>query len=365
MKERTSSLLFRQARGRALTFAVATATLAACVPAHAQAPSQTAAPLAQARQQIDRGHPEDALKALDLLAAARPIPPGVNRLRGLALYAQGNLTAAEKAFAAAVNDDPADLQAIQMRGVSLYRLGRPADAIPLLQSAAARTAVSSGPGSGRPEAPVDPQYVLALCFLDTRRYDDARRAFAVQYGFAPESAPAYLLAARMLLRREYVPIAEQSARKALELDPHLPLAHLLLGETALAGEHLDEALAQFEQEKSSNPLYGATYDRLGDAYIRKGDYLKAQQNLQEAVLLEPNFTGPFILLGKALLKQNNPAGATTYLEHARAMDPKNYMTHSLLSQAYRQMNRPKDATKEQQTAQQLQSAQEPKLTDTK
>src|SRR2546427_822436 len=85
---------------------------------------------------------------------------------------------------------------------------------------------------------------------------DGWRAFAGQYGFAPDSASAYLLAARMLLRREYVPVAQEFARKALELNPELPLAHALLGEIALAGEHLDEAIAEFEKERVRNPLDG-------------------------------------------------------------------------------------------------------------
>ena len=180
--------------------------------------------------------------------------------------------------------------------------------------------------------PVDPQYVLALCYADTRRYDDARRAFAVQYGVPPESAAAYLLAARLMLRREFLPIAQQFARKALELSPGLPLAHRLLGETELADNHLEQAEAEFQKERQVNPLDAVTYNRLGDVYVRQGEFEKARAALQEAVLLDPSSTGPYILLGKVLLKQQDASGAKGYLEHARDMDPQNYMTHSLLGQ---------------------------------
>ena len=30
-----------------------------------------------------------------------------------------------------------------------------------------------------------------------------------------------------------------------------------------------EALAEFDQERELNPLYGEVYDRLGDAYLRQ------------------------------------------------------------------------------------------------
>ena len=307
--------------------------------------------LAQLRLMIDRGRAADALKQLDTLAAQQPVPSGVNRLRGLALYSQNQFAEADAAFASALKQDPRDEESAQLRGLTLFRLGKPADAIPLLESAP----------SWSSQTKVDPSYVLALCYLDTRQYDNARRAFATQYGFPPDSAAAYLLSARMLLRREYLPVARESATKALELDPQLPLAHALLGEIALAGEHLDEAIAEFEKERLRNPLDGAIYDRLGDAYTRAGDYTKAQQSLQRALLLEPNSTGPYILMGKVLLKQQDPASAKMYLERAEAMDPGNYITHSLLGQAYRSLGRTEDASREIQMSQKIQAASEPKL----
>src|SRR5580704_1363387 len=334
--------------------------------AYAQAPAQTPSisnaatvdvpaasspDLAQLRLMIDRGHTADALKQLDTLAAQQPVPAGVNRLRGLALYSQNQFTEADAALAAALKQDPHDEESTQLRGLTLFRLGRPSDAIPLLESAHDWTS----------QTKVDPSYVLALCYLDTRQFDNARRAFSTQYGFPPDSAQAYLLAARMLLRREYLPVAQQFATKALELDPQLPLAHALLGEVALAGEHLDVAIAEFEKERLRNPLDGSIYDRLGDAYTRAGDYTKAQQSLQRALLLEPNSTGPYILLGKVLLKRQDPASAMMYLERAEKMDPSNYMTHSLLGQAYRALGRAADASRENQTSQKIQAAGEPKL----
>jgi tetratricopeptide (TPR) repeat protein len=275
----------------------------------------------------------------------------VDTLRGVAFYAQSRFVDADAAFAIALKKNARDEEAIQMRGLTLFRLGKPAEAIPFLEAAHKWTQ----------ETKTDPSYVLALCYIDTRRYDDARRAFAMQYGFAADSAAAYLLAARMLLRREYVPVAKEFANKALELDPQIPLAHALLGEIALAGEHLDEAIAEFEKERARNPLEGSIYDRLGDAYTRANDYTRAQQALQQALLLEPNTTGPYILLGKVLLKRQDALNAAMYLERAEKMDPGNFMTHNLLAQAYRLLGRTSDANHQNELAQRLQSATQPQL----
>ena len=293
------------------------------------------------QKQIDAGHAAEALQQLDATSGT----PHRERLRGEALYALSRFPEAEKAFAAALVTDPADAASTELRGLTLYRLGRPAEAIPLLEKAHTWT----------PQTKADPAYVLALCYIDTRRYEDARRAFAEQYGFLPDSAAAHLLAARMLLRREYVPVAQEEARKAVAADPQLPGAHMLLGEVALAQEHVDEAIAELNQEAKRDPLNGSVYDRLGDALQRKGDYIAAQQTLQRAVLLTPNSTGPYILLGKVMLRRSDPVTAAAYLERAARMDDHNYMTHNLLGQAYRAMGRAADAQRETAVSQQLQA----------
>jgi tetratricopeptide (TPR) repeat protein len=303
------------------------------------------------RRSVDTGHADAALQRIAQLQAQTQPIAGLSKMQGLALYAKGDLRGADKAFAAALHEDAADTEAAQMRGLTLFRLGRPADAIPLLEASRGKTS----------QGKADPNYVLGLCYMDTRRYDDARHAFAAQYAFASDSAAAYLVTARMLLRREYLPVSRSYAQKAIELDATLPLAHELLGEIALVDNHLDEAITELEKERAHNPLEGSVYDRLGDAYVRAGKYDDAQRTLQEAVLLEPNATGPLILLGKAMLKKEDPLGAATYLERANQMDPANFMTHSLLGQAYRAMGRQEDAGRETTTAQKLQAASEPKL----
>ena len=311
----------------------AAAILAAPSIAQDAASAATDDPLQQARRLANTGRGNEALGVLGKLPESTP---GVQDVRGLALYNLDRLQEADAAYAAALRNTPGDAEAAQMRGLTLYRLGRPAEAIPLLlqgENVEAQTKST-------------PTYVLALCYIDTRRYDDARAAFAAQFGFPPDSPAAYLLAGRMLLRREYLPVAQRFALEALRRDPHLPLAHELLGEIALAGNHNDEAIQHFEQERTTNPLQPGTYERLGDAYSRAGNYPAARHALQQAILLEPNSTGPYILLGKVTMKEGDAVAAMTYLQKAERMDPANYMTHNLLAQTYRTLGRTADATRE-------------------
>jgi tetratricopeptide (TPR) repeat protein len=297
-----------------------------------------------------KGRLDQAMIALDQLAAQTPTTPGVQRQRGMIFYQKDELPKAADAFQKAIAQDAGDRESTEMEGVTLFRLGRPQDALPYLEKAHA--AVEN--------ANIDPQYVLGMCYSDVARYDDARHAFAAQYGFPPDSPQAYLLAARLFLRRELKEQATAQAQKALELNPKLPLAHQLLGEAALARGDVQTAINELEAERTINPLDGELYDRLGDAYLRAGQYEQAQQALNRAVLLEPSATGPYILLGQTFLKLKDPIQALHYLARAEQMDPSNYITHNLLGRAYKAIGQLAAANREFKLVVEIQHRGDPK-----
>jgi tetratricopeptide (TPR) repeat protein len=311
------------------------------------APAQS---LADAQALAAKGRLEQALAELNTLAKAEPEEAGVERLRGTILYQKEQLPQAQAAFARAVAEDAGDRESMEMEGITLYRLGKPLEAIPLLEKADTE---SSG-------ANADPHYVLGLCYSDAKRYDDARHAFAMQFGFPPDSAEAYLITARLLLRRQFVDQAAIFAHKALEVNPSIPTAHQLLGEIALAKANVPQAVTELEAEEKLNPVDGLIYDRLGDAYVRTGQFEKARVALNKAVLLEPNATGPYILLGEALIELGQPIQAIHYLDHAVSMDPGNYITHNFLGQAYRALGEQTESVREFKMAVALQQKNDPK-----
>jgi tetratricopeptide (TPR) repeat protein len=318
-------------------------------PAGNEAPEAAPTTLESAQSLAAKGRLEKAMAQLDELAAQSPEPAGVERLRGMIFYQKEQFSQAVDAFTRAEAQDPADRESTEMHGVSLFRMGRSADALPFLEKAHAAVE----------RANIDPQYVLGLCYADAKRYDDARHAFAAQYGFDADSAEAYLLAGRLFLRREFVAEAAVQTHKALEINPALPLAHQLLGEAALAKGDVKGAIQELEAERKINPLNGVLYDRLGDAYVRSGQYAEAQQALNRAVLLEPSATAPYILLGATFLKLNEPIQALHYLDRAVKMDPSNYITHNLLGQAYKATGQVAEANREFQTVVDIQNNERP------
>jgi tetratricopeptide (TPR) repeat protein len=196
--------------------------------------------LSLAHQKLEHGETKEAIATLEQLAATpRASPKGVQHELGIAYYRSGKLLSAEQAFARAIDENPNDMESVQMRGLTLYRLGRPAAAIPFLERVRQWT----------PNANADANYVLGLCYLNSQRFDDARAAFASQFAVPPDSGPAYLLLGKMLMQANLPEAAAQAARKALELAPKLPLAHFMLGEFYLFKSDIAQALREFEQER--------------------------------------------------------------------------------------------------------------------
>ena len=302
--------------------------------------------LTDAQTLVDKGRLDEALKTLDVIAQQHPEPKGLELLRGKAFYLKAKFESADIAFQKAIAQSPDDKEAVQLRGVTLFRMGKSAEAIPLLEQSHANLTTLN----------LDGAYVLALCYMNVHKFDDARRYFASLYRLPPDSAAAYLLLARMLIRWQNSPAAEEMAEKAIALSPRLPEAHLLIGQVALGQGLLDKALSEFEHEATLNPMYGPVYDRLGDAYMQKNQLEKAQDALNQALLLEPDATGPYILLGQVLLKRDNPATAVIYLKRAVQMDPGNEFSHFFLGQAYRDLGRKQESMIEFQAAEKIKSA---------
>src|SRR6476646_8401838 len=168
---------------------------------------------------------------------------GLSHELGSAYYKKNDYKNAIASLKKALEETPRDNEAEQLLGLSYYLAGRPAEAIPALEKVQ----------TWFPSANVDAAYILGICYIQTKDYDHARAAFAKMFSVAPESAASYLFTARMLLRQDFDPVAEEYARKAVALDPKLPLGHFLIGEVNLYHSKIDEAIAEFQKELELNP----------------------------------------------------------------------------------------------------------------
>lgn len=317
-------------------------------PPSTETPQQS---LARAHSLLQQGNVPEAMTILQQLENTQPPVKGLRHEFGIAYYRTGQLVEAQKAFAEAIQEDPSDAESVQMFGLTLYRMGQPAKAIPYLERVR----------DWMPNADADSNYVLGLCYMNAQRYDDARAAFAKEFEVEPGSAAAYLLLGDMLMRANLAELAVDQAHKALQLDPKLPLAHFMLGEVYLDRSDVEHATQEFEQERQLNPGYAPTYDRLGDLYTRVGKLEEAQEALTKAISLDISSTGPFIQMGKVLLHRDDPVTAIMYLKHAEKMDPSNFITHTLLAQAYRKIGQEDESKRETDMASKIHAESQLKL----
>ena len=302
------------------------------------------------RRLLEQGKFSEAIDSLNTLAKSNPDLKGLSRELGIAYYRKGDYLTAVLNLQRALKENPEDGEATQLTGLSLYLAGKPGDAIPYLEKVQ----------SWYPSANVDAAYILGVSYIQTKNYRQARAAFARMFGVPSDSAASYLFTARMLLRLDFGPVAEEHAKKAVELDPKLPLAHFLLGELYLYQSKISDAIVQFQQELAINPGHAASYYKLADADSRIQKFDEAEKLLQRSIWLDPTATGPYVLMGKVLQKKGEPALAVRSLQRAISMDPNNAVPHHLLGQAYRDLGRTEEAEHELKLAEQLQSRDDAK-----
>jgi tetratricopeptide (TPR) repeat protein len=309
-------------------------------------PGSAEAEFSQARKLVQQGKYDQALDELNQLATNHP--KGIDRELGFAYYSKGDFVEAMVSLKKAIAEDPSDNEAVQLLGLSSYLAGHPADAIPYLEKVQ----------SWLPRANVDAGYILGICYIQIKDYPKARAAFARMFEVSADSAASYLFTARMLLRQEFDPVAEEYAQKATTIDPKLPGAHQMLGELYIFKSRIPEAIEQFQKELSINPANAATYYKLADAYSRIQKFDEAERLLQRSIWLDASSTGPYILMGKVLEKKGEYELAIRALRHAAAMDPNNAVTHHLLGQTYRDMGMKEEADTELKMAEQLRTKQD-------
>jgi tetratricopeptide (TPR) repeat protein len=326
----------RRAVLRALLFATI-CSLLQLSPAIAQdaapASPEPKASLAQANSLLNDGKPDDALTMLQGLAATDPKMPGLEGMLGKACFQSRRFPQAIEHLKTALQQKPDDLESTQLLALTYYASGDYRQALPLLEKL----------GPQLPKSNADGPYLLGTCYIMTQRWDDARKTFAQMFSVAPESAMAYLMFGKILIRQRMEQRAIPEIEKALELDPRLPMAHFLLGEIDLFKKDPHAAVSEFQKELAVNPTVWLVYWRLGDAYVRLENYDEAEKVLKEAIWLNEWSSGAYILLGQIALKRGDSGNAAGFLEHALRLDPQNYWVHYFLAKAYHNLGRTAEA----------------------
>jgi len=324
----------RRTRGFFLALAF---LLVAAFHAIAQAPADPAlSDLQKAEALTKQGKTAEALAILNALAEKPSPSPGFEARLGKAYFQNGKFQAATRHLQLAIEQNPGDWESVQLLALSDYSTGDCRQALPLLVRLAPHL----------PKGDTDNAHLTGVCYLKTGDFDRARTAFAGIFAAPPDSAAAHLMLAKMMVREHLEDQAIPEIRKAVDLDPRLPMAHFLLGEIYLYQQSPQRALEEFQKELALNSTVWLVYWRLGDALVRLERYDEAEKVLKQSVWLNETFTGSYLLLGEIQLKKGDAALAAGFLNRALKLDPQNYYAHYALARAYQQMGQPEEANRQ-------------------
>jgi tetratricopeptide (TPR) repeat protein len=299
--------------------------------------------MARADELLRAGKPQDALVLLNELAAAAPTTPRIEARIGKAYFQSNQFQKAIPPLKLALQQNDSDAESTQLLALSYFAVAEYAEAIPLLEKL----------GPQLPDNSSDGAYLLASCYVMTQHWDEARKTFANVFSVPPDSAMAYLMFGKFLIRQRLEDRAVPEIQAALQRDPRLAMAHFLLGEIDLYKGDAAAAVDELNKEVAVNPSVWLVYWRLGDAYVRLEKYEEAEKVLKEAIWLNETSSGAYILLGQVALKRNDPATAAGVLERAVKLDPQNDYVHYFLAKAYQVLGRTAEANQHFALAKQL------------
>jgi tetratricopeptide (TPR) repeat protein len=283
-------------------------------------------------------------------AAADKAPPGKRpamnaeaaRLyaAGQASFQQGDLNAAEKAFAEASRLDRKAFLALHALGVVRERLGNSAAALEAYAGALA-VVPDFGPA-------IISQVNLLLALGREQQAEDLARGLLARF---PESAAVLTAFAEVRSVRKDSTSAQQMAQQALKKDPDFRPAMVTLARDHYRARRLDLALytltAILDGYGSENPPRDKNN---GEArYLRvlilreQNKRAAAIDELKKVVQLRPDLVQARLYLAAYMLEAGNADEARPLLEDALKYDASNVLVHLNLGDAYRLLGKPKDA----------------------
>lgn len=146
--------------------------------------------------------------------------------------------------------------------------------------------------------------------------------------------------------------AEQTARRALELDPSLDEAHATLGAALYFGRHgFPGALNSFARSVEFNPRKATQQRLLSDLLCLYGRFNEALAELQRAQALEPLDVDLIAQQAIVYVWKRSPDEAAKVARRAIASNPDRWYGHWVLGLALQQQNKIVDAERQFETSQ--------------
>jgi Flp pilus assembly protein TadD len=153
--------------------------------------------------------------------------------------------------------------------------------------------------------------------------------------------------ANQYLEQQDLDGAERHARKALAIWPRMNAAERLLGFVYTRRGQFDQAIAILEHSLEGEPFNPETFNNLASAYLQRWDLEKAEELLQTALKIRPEFAVAHLNLGLLYLVSGSGRYelAIDHLERALDVVPDNPSARNNLAVALMRVGRNDEARK--------------------
>jgi tetratricopeptide (TPR) repeat protein len=267
------------------------------------------------------GRFEEAIAAYEEALKLAPGQPVVMLNLGLAYYKIGNLEKAKTTLGAVVRKEPENRQARTLLADCNLRLDDHRRTIELLEPVA-------------DQFPEDlaVAYILGNAYLRDGQLEKGQK-YIDRIMSKGDSAEAHLLLGMAYVVGLRTQSAMEEFRRALEMNPNLPLAHVNLGKELLRmGD--EGALPQFEAEMKINPNDFDANFYAGYLRRRLRDFDTASKYLTKALQLRPNDSGALLQIGLIHTQKDEWDQAQSILEGIIKREPGFAEAHTTLARVY-------------------------------
>jgi tetratricopeptide (TPR) repeat protein len=328
-------------------------------------PGDTVALAAEVKALIDTSAYAEALAPARDYVRHKPGDPSGHVMLGTVYQQLGDYAKAEPELELGAAGAPDDFEARYQLGLVLARTGKPSKALPQLQKAVAlkpddRAAQyqlvavlrSLGKTQGTTQmveqlrkeqdkeslnSQLAAEGTKANDLLQSGKATEAAQIYRHMLEEKPDSAwTAYNLALALEATND-TNGAEESLRKAINLDPKEAKIQAELGRLELAEGHLQSGQKWLDSALDLEPGLAEARGNLAMLYARKGDLISAEKLLHQAIEDNPNYMEGHLNLGLILAQQNRKSDAEKELDKAVALAPKDPATLSTAGKAQMKM----------------------------
>jgi len=212
----------------------------------------------------------------------------------VALHRQGRLAEAERLYAAVLQIDGANFDALHFLGILRTQQGNWEAAAVLLSDAVRRNPASPDAHSN-----------LGNALNETRRHDEAIASYGKAIALKPDFAEAHNNMGIALNTLERYEQAIASCGRALAINANLAEAHYNIGNALYALDRHEEAIASFRRALEIKPDDIEVHNNLGLALNDLNRQREAIALFDRALALKPDFADAHWNRGLALLTQGD------------------------------------------------------------